>query len=136
MVKRFFIIAILIVGGCLITKAQTSKYDLNGDGDVNVADVTELVNYILKKEDNSGDNPEGVVASALVGIWTQYHTGGATAWYYGIKLDANGEAAYSEWDVKKSPNWTYTGGGPILQKKWETKRSGQLHCGLPATRQT
>lgn len=26
------------------------KYDLNGDGEVSIADVTELVNYILKKQ--------------------------------------------------------------------------------------
>lgn len=54
--------------------------------------------------------------SALVGIWAQYHQGGATAWYYGIKLDANGEAAYTEWDIKQSPNWNYTGGA-----KWSVK---------------
>ena len=54
--------------------------------------------------------------SDLVGIWAQYHQGSATAWYYGIKLDANGEAAYTEWDIKESPNWNYTGGA-----KWSVK---------------
>jgi len=63
-------------------------------------------------DDNQGGNQGNVDnPSALVGIWTQFHQGSATAWYIGIKLDANGEAAYTEWDIKKSPNWNYTGGG-------------------------
>ena len=64
----------------------------------------------------SDDDTNGGGSSQLVGIWTQYHQGGATAWYYGVKLDANGEAAYSEWDIKESPNWKYTGGA-----KWSVK---------------
>ena len=65
--------------------------------------------------DDDGKNKSNNT-SDLVGIWAQYHQGGATAWYYGIKLDANGEAAYTEWDIKESPNWNYTGGA-----KWSVK---------------
>ena len=68
--------------------------------------------------DNQGGNQGNVDnPSALVGIWTQFHQGSATSWYYGFKLDANGEAAYAEWDIKDSgPNWNYWGGG-----KWFVK---------------
>lgn len=51
------------------------------------------------------DEPGGGSSSALVGTWTQYHRGGATAWYIGLKLEKNGSAYYKEWDVKESPNW-------------------------------
>ena len=95
--------------------------DINGDGIINVADIVEMIMHENQnKNDNPGDNPgdnpsdnpgNNDSSNALIGIWTQYHTGEATAWYYGMKLDANGEAAYSEWDKKSSPNWTYTGGG-------------------------
>lgn len=66
------------------------------------------------------DNDNSKNPSELVGIWTQYHQGynGNISYYYGIKLDANGEAAYTEWDVKSTPNWTYTGGG-----KWSVSGS-------------
>ena len=63
--------------------------------------------------DDDGKN-ESNNSSALVGIWSQYHQGSATAWYIGIKLDANGEAAYTEWDIKDTPNWK---GGA----KWSVK---------------
>ena len=66
--------------------------------------------------DDDDKSNNGGVPNELVGIWAQYHKGGATAWYYGIKLDANGDAAYTEWDIKESPNWNYTGGG-----KWTVK---------------
>ena len=56
-------------------------------------------------------------SSALVGIWAQFHEEEAFVGYYiGIKLDANGEAAYDEWSYGKTPNWNYTGGA-----KWSVK---------------
>jgi len=67
--------------------------------------------------DDDNNSKNGGLPHELVGIWTQFHQGSATAWYYGFKLDANGEAAYDEWDIKDSgPNWNYTGGG-----KWFVK---------------
>ena len=67
-------------------------------------------------DDNQGGNQGNVDnPSALVGIWTQYHqeytTGSYLGYYIGIKLDANGEAAYTEWGNNDTPNWNYTGGG-------------------------
>jgi len=51
------------------------------------------------------DEPGSGSNSALVGTWAQYHKGGATAWYIGLKLEKNGSAYYTEWDAKSSPNW-------------------------------
>ena len=56
------------------------------------------------------DNDDNSVNSALVGIWTQYHTGTGTNWYLGFKLDIDGQAAYTEWDYKRTPDWGYMSG--------------------------
>ena len=68
--------------------------------------------------DNQGGNQGNVDnPSALVGIWAQFHKEQAFVGYYiGIKLDANGDAAYTEWSYGKTPDWNYTGGG-----KWTVK---------------
>ncbi|MBO5580382.1 MAG: hypothetical protein J5952_08190 [Prevotella sp.] len=70
-------------------------------------------------DDDDGKNKSNNT-SALVGIWAQYHqeytTGSYLGHYIGIKLDANGEAAYTEWGNNDTPNWNYTGGG-----KWSVK---------------
>lgn len=51
------------------------------------------------------DEPGSGSNNVLVGTWTQYHKGGATAWYIGLKLEKDGGAYYTEWDTKGSPNW-------------------------------
>ncbi len=61
------------------------------------------------------DDISGSNSSALVGIWTQFHEEEAFVGYYiGIKLDANGDAAYSEWSYGKTPVWD--GGGKWIVK--------------------
>ena len=60
------------------------------------------------------DEPGSGSNSTLVGTWAQYHKGGATAWYIGLKLGKGGEAYYTEWDTKDSPNWGTPG-------KWSAK---------------
>ena len=58
------------------------------------------------------DKNESNNTSALVGVWTQFHKEEAFVGYYiGCKLDADGNAAYSEWNYGETPNWNYTGGG-------------------------
>ena len=44
--KKTLLLIVLLVSA-MTAKAQREKYDLNNDGQVNVADVTALVNYIL-----------------------------------------------------------------------------------------
>lgn len=41
------LLLIVLLASAMAAKAQREKYDLNGDGKVNVADVTALVNYIF-----------------------------------------------------------------------------------------
>lgn len=68
-------------------------------------------------DDDDDNNNGGGHPNELVGIWAQFHKEEAfVGYYYGIKLDANGDAAYTEWSYGKTPNWNYTGGG-----KWSVK---------------
>ena len=41
------LLLIVLLAGTMTATAQKEKYDLNGDGKVDVADVTDLVNYIF-----------------------------------------------------------------------------------------
>ena len=52
-----------------------------------------------KDESGSGSN------SGLVGTWVAYHQSGAVSWYNGLKLEKNGDAYYTEWDSRESPQW-------------------------------
>jgi hypothetical protein len=118
--KRTTIILALLAFFHIATFGQT-KYEMvieKTDGSTVVINAEDIVRtYFRERNDGTGgeDSCGGggstiSTPSELVGIWAQYHTGGATAWYYGIKLNANGDAAYTEWDTKSTPNWTYTGG--------------------------
>lgn len=50
---RKTLLQIILLACTLTANAQIAKYDLNGDGKVNVADVTDLVNYILTHSNDS-----------------------------------------------------------------------------------
>ena len=50
---RKTLLQIILLACSLTANAQIAKYDLNGDGKVNVADVTDLVNYILTHSNDS-----------------------------------------------------------------------------------
>lgn len=60
--KKYFLIALLIASGSLTTEAQISKFDLNDDGKLTVADITVLVNAIMS---GVGETPSNVVAVDL-----------------------------------------------------------------------
>ena len=60
--KKYLLIALLIASGSLTTEAQISKFDLNDDGKLNVADITVLVNAIMS---GVGETPSNVVAVDL-----------------------------------------------------------------------
>ena len=85
--------------GVMGASAQSNKYDLNHDGDINITDVIELVNYILDKDNgNDGGNendsigivigeaidlglPSGVKwASCNIGATKPEEYGGYYAW--------------------------------------------------------
>ena len=61
--------------------------------------------FVSCSSDDDDESGSGSTPSALVGIWVQYHTSGATAYYYGMRLDSNGNAYYTEWDSKRTANW-------------------------------
>lgn len=60
--KKFLLIALLIASGSLTTDAQISRYDINGDDKLTVADITELVNAIMS---GVGETPSNVIAVDL-----------------------------------------------------------------------
>lgn len=98
------VLLIALLASTLTTWAQTEKYDLNGDGKVNVADVTVLVDYILtlqNPEGTPGDDDSNASSDALVGTWTKITNGGVI----GIKFTADGKAYYNEWNVGDQPNF-------------------------------
>ena len=76
----FFTFLLLGTSGAF---AQSSKYDLNGDGNVNVTDVIELVDYILGNRHEAIDLglPSGTKwASCNVGATRPEEYGGYYAW--------------------------------------------------------
>jgi hypothetical protein len=50
---RKTLLQIILLACSLTANAQIAKYDLNGDGEVNDADVKDLVNYILTHSNDS-----------------------------------------------------------------------------------
>jgi len=79
-VALFFTFLLLGTSGVF---AQSSKYDVNDDGDVNITDVIELVNFILGKQHEAVDLglPSGTKwASCNVGATKPEEYGGYYAW--------------------------------------------------------
>ena len=79
-VALFFTFLLLGTSGVF---AQSSKYDVNDDGDVNITDVIELVNFILGKQHEAVDLglPSGTKwSSCNVGATKPEEHGGYYAW--------------------------------------------------------
>ena len=79
-VAFFFTFLLLGTSGAF---AQSSKYDVNDDGDVNITDVIELVGIILGKNHEAVDLglPSGTKwASCNVGATKPEEYGGYYAW--------------------------------------------------------
>lgn len=82
MKKVAFFFTFLLLGTSGVF-AQSSKYDVNDDGDVNITDVIELVNFILGKQHEAVDLglPSGTKwASCNVGATKPEEYGGYYAW--------------------------------------------------------
>ena len=96
--------------GLMGANAQSNKYDLNEDGDVNITDVIELVNYILGLNNgnpsgggNESNAPEGVEAIDL-GLpsgtkWASCNVGATKPYEYG------GYYAWGETEEKERYDW-------------------------------
>lgn len=108
--KRIIVLFALICLYHIVVFGQ-KKYEMvveKTDGTEIVVNTEDIVRTYFRERNEGGND----VPSELVGIWAQYHQGynGGISYYIGIKLDANGEAAYTEWGENNTPNWTYTGG--------------------------
>ena len=81
--KKFALFFAFLLLGTSGAFAQSSKYDVNDDGDVNITDVIELVNIILGKQHEAVDLglPSGTKwASCNVGATKPEEYGGYYAW--------------------------------------------------------
>lgn len=101
-VALFFTFLLLGTTGAF---AQSSKYDLNGDGNVNVTDVIELVGIILGNRHEAIDLglPSGTKwASCNVGATTPEEYGGFYAWG-----ETEVKEIYGEYNYKFFQNGSY-----------------------------
>lgn len=74
--RKIILTLIIIVSSLSAVNAQVNRYDLNGDGAVNVGDVTSLVNTILGKGGAGVDlNADGSVNVGDVTVLTNYIIG-------------------------------------------------------------
>ncbi len=95
-----FLIALLFT---VTAGAQTTiKGDVNGDGEVNIADVTEVVNIILNP-DSDDDTPTMTTGEAIdLGLsvkWASCNVGATQPWEYG------GYYAWGETEEKSEYSW-------------------------------
>ncbi|MBQ6200052.1 MAG: hypothetical protein IJK50_01285 [Prevotella sp.] len=84
---RKTLLLIVLLASSITANAQKAKYDLNGDGKVNVADVTDLVNYILTHSNKScpdGKHPHWIDLGLPSGmLWRCCNEGASTPEAYG-----------------------------------------------------
>ena len=74
--KKYLLIALLIASGSLTTEAQISKFDLNDDGKLTVADMTVLVNAIMSGVGETPSNVEAVDLGLPSGtLWANMNVG-------------------------------------------------------------
>lgn len=94
--------------GLVSANAQSNKYDLNEDGDVNITDVIELVNYILGLNNenpggggNETDAPEKAIDLGLPSgtKWASCNVGATKPEEYG------GYYAWGETEEKETYGW-------------------------------
>ena len=104
----FFLIALLLT---LSAGAQTLRGDVNGDGTVDVADVTELVDIILNGDEEEPDTPvvpeEPATDSRAIDLglpsgikWASCNVGATEPWEYG------GYYAWGETQEKSTIDWS------------------------------
>lgn len=103
-VALFFTLLLLGTSGAF---AQSSKYDVNDDGDVNITDVIELVNFILGKQHEAVDLglPSGTKwASCNVGATKPEEYGGYYAWGETEEKEVYDESTYKYYKNGKYVN--------------------------------
>ena len=124
----FFLIALLLTLGA---GAQTLRGDVNGDGAVDVADVTELVDIILNGDEEEPDTPvvpeEPAVDARAIDLglpsgikWASCNVGATEPWEYG------GYYAWGETEEKSNydtSTYKYCNGSYFSMTKYCTSSS-------------
>ena len=100
---RKTLLQIILLACTLTANAQIAKYDLNGDGKVNDADVTELVNYILTassyKSCPDNNHPHWIDLGLPSGTkWRCCNEGASTPEGYGGYYEYGQVASAPSWD--------------------------------------
>ena len=110
--KKFALFFAFLLLGTSGAFAQSSKYDVNDDGDVNITDVIELVNIILGKQHEAVDLglPSGTKwATCNVGASKPEEYGGYYAWG-----ETEEKEVYDESTYKYYQNATYDQNGKYV----------------------
>lgn len=105
--KKFGLFFTFLLLGTSGVFAQSSKYDVNDDGDVNITDVIELVNFILGKQHEAVDLglPSGTKwASCNVGATKPEEYGGYYAWGETEEKEVYDESTYKYYKNGKYVN--------------------------------
>lgn len=106
--KKYLFIALLIAGGSLTTDAQVSKFDLNDDDKLTVADITVLVNAIMSGVGETPSNVEAVDLGLPSGtLWANMNVGATSTTDDGLYF-AYGETTGYTSDTSDGHvfNWT------------------------------
>ena len=106
--KKYLLIALLIASGSLTTEAQTSKFDLNDDGKLDVTDITVLVDAIMRGVGEAPSNVEAVDLGLPSGtLWANMNVGATSTTDDGLYF-AYGETTGYTSDTSDGHvfNWT------------------------------
>ena len=123
----FFLVALLLA---LSAGAQTLRGDVNGDGTVDVADVTKIVDIILNGDEEEPDTPvvpeePTIITGETVDLglsvkWASHNVGATAPEEYG------GYYAWGETEEKSSYDWStykYCNGSETSMTKYCTSSS-------------
>ena len=135
---RKVLLLIVLLTGAMTATAQKEKYDLNGDGKVNAADVTDLVNYILTpicKSCPDSKHPHWIDLGLPSGtLWRCCNEGASTPEAYGGYYVFGQVASAPSWNQMKellnytTPVWTTQNG--VNGRKFIGSNGGSIF--LPA----
>ncbi|MBR5061197.1 MAG: hypothetical protein IKX24_03545 [Prevotella sp.] len=97
--KRFFVFAMFLWTGILGVNAQEDRCDVNGDGVVNIADVTYVIDHVLGK--GHASTPQAIDLGLPSGTkWASCNVGATKPEEYG------GYYAWGETEEKEVYNWS------------------------------
>ncbi len=103
--KKTLLLFFMLLGS-LAAGAQTLRGDVNGDGIVDVADITEIVDIILHGEAAGGDEEENIVETFP--SWTSTNTSHDSTSQNSYTLNVTeGNVLTFDWEVSCESNWDW-----------------------------